>query len=151
MPTAKAARRVAAQRPASVPSTLTAPSVPRGTGAKVVAKYLDSLVGEAVRTHPVVLQPCSPLSPVATYVVRPKALPISEADVSESLVQKLATKPSRSSARGSLLPSKLASSAHARPAVPEPQTLPGPRRTLRCSAMPSASFCFRRTLVTAEP
>ena len=100
--------------------------------------------------------PCSPaalqpLPPVPTYVVRPKALPISEADVSESLVQKLATKPSRSSARGSLLSSKLASSAHARPAAPEPQTLPGPRRPLRFSAIPSASFCFRRTLVTAEP
>jgi hypothetical protein len=118
------ARKMDANRPASVPVTLTAPSVPRGTIDRVVTKY----------------------------VVLPKALPISLEIVSLSLVQKLARKPSchRNWHSGPPTPAIVAT-AHTVPAMPDPHTLEGPRLPPLFSAVPSSCFVLIFTLVAPVP
>jgi hypothetical protein len=118
------ARKMDANRPASVPVTLTAPSVPRGTIDRVVTKY----------------------------VVLPKALPISLEIVSLSLVQKLARKPSchRNWHSGPPTPAIVAT-AHTVPAMPDPHTLEGPRLPPLFSAVSSSCFVLIFTLVAPVP
>ena len=112
-----------APTPASVPSRLTAPSVPRGTRVN---------------------------GGVDRYVVFPYALPTSLAVVSLSLEQKDATKPSRyRSGPGGKPPS--AASAQTAPATPLPHTDPTPLRPPLASAMPSRCFCSSLIFVTALP
>ena len=118
------AKTTEAPMPASVPSKLTAPSVPRFTGLK---------------------------GGVDMYVVLPYALPTSDAVVSLSLLQKLATKPRRHSSCATGAVPLSANSAHTKPATPLPHTLPTPRRPPRASAMPSRCFCSSLNFVTALP
>ena len=111
-------------KPASVPSSETAPSVPRGTRSNVVERY----------------------------VVLPYALPISDCHVSDSLVASEATYAALSAARAVTADGGSAANASAAsaPVAAAPQTFSGPRAPPRASAIPSASFWRCLTLVTAE-
>ena len=107
---------------ARLPSRLTAPSVPGGTGLKVVI----------------------------SRVRRPQRLPISLPQVSASLALKLAAKPSSSRGRqgGGTRTLAMASTA---PTSAEPQTFSGPRRPPRASARPRACLRWKPRRVTSEP
>lgn len=87
-----------------------------------------------------------------TDVVLPKALPISLPIVSLNFVQKLARKPKsqRPIHFGPPTP-QIVAIAQRTPAVPEPQTLPGPLRPPLFSAVPSAFFTLYLTFVAAVP
>lgn len=87
-----------------------------------------------------------------TDVVLPKALPISLPIVSLNFVQKLARKPKsqRASHFGPPTP-QIVAIAQRTPAVPDPQTLPGPLRPPLFSAVPSAFFTLYLTFVAAVP
>mmetsp|Transcript_15496 Transcript_15496/g.41616 ORF Transcript_15496/g.41616 Transcript_15496/m.41616 type:complete len:431 (+) Transcript_15496:803-2095(+) len=109
--------------PAKVPSSETAPSVPRGTGESVVMRYVE----------------------------RPYALPISEPHVSESLEHTAHTNASSSAGCAGGSAGKRCSAAHSAAAPPAPQTFSGPRAPPRDCAIPSASFCAYRSFVSREP
>lgn len=120
---------------ARVPSREIAPSVPRGTG----------------------------FNDVIRNVVFPYALPISDANVSANLVERLATYPNIQALddkprkvveavdNDEDLIARAAAAAHKTPVSALPQTFSGPRRPPRPSAIPNAVFLSKPTLVTNCP
>ena len=109
-------------RLAAVPSRLTAPSVPAGTGRRLVI----------------------------SRVWRPQRLPISLPQVSASLALKLAAK-ATSSGPIQLRGARAASIASRAPTRADPQTFSGPRRPPRASARPRCCFSRSPSRVTREP
>ena len=108
-------------RLARVPSKLTAPSVPGGTGFHWLR----------------------------LTVLRPQRLPISLPKVSPSLAAKLATNPLSSNCFGA--PGSRVARASSAPVAAEPHTFSGPLLPPRASAMPRDSFLGNPSLVTAYP